>query len=286
MKSICLSVFLLTIFLSVGCKKYNTENHNSEVKEEFHPKREEGRPPPPRGPRRNIDKNRPENFITTNDPINNLKLHSAFKEFDVDQTDIYIDDINVVIESTGLPNHTTPYWGDGHPLYIEPISADKKHMTPTTLQNTHYDSTMLLRVAKNPKKANKPSSTSMGAIGISVSGAAIFNDQEGNGALSDNVASGLDYAGGHIGPAEYHYHLEPKPITYNDDKLVGIISDGFFIYGRKCNSTGTYPTDLDVSGGHTHKTQHSDKEEYHYHIINELYGNTCLLYTSPSPRDA
>ena len=47
------------------------------------------------------------------------------------------------------------------------------------------------------------------------------------------------------------------------------------MYGRKCNSTGAYPTDLDASGGHTTTTQYTaSEEEYHYHIINELYSNT------------
>ena len=69
----------------------------------------------------------------------------------------------------------------------------------------------------------------------------------------------------------------------DDDKLNGIISDGFFIYGRKCNSTGTYPTDLDVSGGHTSVTQHTETAEYHYHIINDLYSNTgrYIVFAGP-----
>lgn len=29
------------------------------------------------------------------------------------------------------------------------------------------------------------------------------------------------------------------------------MADGFFLYGRKCNSTGDYPEDLDASGGQT-----------------------------------
>jgi hypothetical protein len=69
--------------------------------------------------------------------------------------------------------------------------------------------------------------------------------------------------------------LEPKAFTNDDDNLVGILLDGVFLYGRKCNSTGTYPTDLDASGGHTSITQYTEgEEEYHYHIINELYSNT------------
>jgi len=288
-KNLTLSSFLkliaITIILagiSFACKTGTDYNKNADFSTQKPEERKhDGRPPRP--PRRSVNKNRPADFITKGDTINSTKLHKAFTEFDVNETDIFISDDNVVIESTGLPNHTTPYWGEGHELYIKPKTALVKHMTPTTLQSTNHDSTMSLTIPQNPAKAEKTTATNMGAIGIAVSGAAIFNDQEGNGPLSDNVASGLDYAGGHIGPAEYHYHLEPTPITHDDEKLVGIIVDGFFIYGRKCNSTGTYPTDLDASGGHTHVTQHSNKAEYHYHIINELYGNTgkSLLFVGP-----
>ena len=55
------------------------------------------------------------------------------------------------------------------------------------------------------------------------------------------------------------------------------MSDGFFLYGRKCHSTGTYPTDLDESGGHTSTTQYSTEAEYHYHIQNEIFLNQFYI---------
>jgi len=205
-------------------------------------------------------------------------LHEAFADFDVTETDIYLDGTTVVIETTGNPNHTTPYWGTGHALYVAPTVATA--LTPSLI--TGYDGSATLRVSTDPSLASSSTATSLGAIGISISGATIFNDQEGNGDLSSAVVS-LDYSGGHIGPAEYHYHLEPKAWSDDDEDLIGIISDGFFIYGRKCNSTGTYPTDLDTSGGHTSTTQHTTSAEYHYHIINDLYTTTgrYLLFAGP-----
>jgi hypothetical protein len=124
----------------------------------------------------------------------------------------------------------------------------------------------------NPELASNTTATRLGAIGIAVSGAAIYNDQEGNGPL-EQAAGSLDYTGGHIGPSVYHYHLEPIAFSNDDENLVGIMADGFFIYGRKCHSVDGYPSDLDESGGHTATTQHTDESEYHYHIINELYLN-------------
>nr|WP_299174695.1 YHYH protein [uncultured Allomuricauda sp.] len=195
------------------------------------------------------------------------ELHAAFAEFDTNNTDIYLEGSNVVIETNGLPNHTTVYWGTGEDLYIEEPDVQ---LTPSIIPNFNAEAT--LRVPQNPELASNSSSTSLGAIGIAVSGAAIFNDQEGNGPLS-SAAGSLDYTGGHIGPSVYHYHLEPTAWSEDDEELIGILADGFFIYGRKCNSTGDYPDNLDASGGHTSVTQHTTEAEYHYHIENELYLN-------------
>jgi hypothetical protein len=199
------------------------------------------------------------------------ELHLAFEEFDVDNMDIYLDGNEVVIETNGLPNHTSVYWGVGDPLYIEEPSVA---LTPSIIPS--YDASATLRVSTSPSLASSSTATSLGAIGIAVSGAAIYNDQEGNGPL-DGAAASLDYTGAHIGPSAYHYHLEPKAWSNDDEELIGILADGFFIYGRKCNSTGAHPTDLDASGGHTSTTQHTAGTEYHYHIENELYLNTYYI---------
>ena len=209
-------------------------------------------------------------------------LHNAFAEFDTTETDIYLSGSNVVIETTGLPNHKTPYWSENHALYVAPTVTSTGQMTPTRIDTSGRDNSASLTVSTSPSIANSTTSTQLGSIGIAVSGAYLYNDQEGNGAL-DSAAGSLDYTGAHIGPSDYHYHLEPLAFSDDDDKLNGIISDGFFIYGRKCNSTGTYPTDLDSSGGHTSITQHATTAEYHYHIINNLYSNTgrYIVFAGP-----
>ena len=209
-------------------------------------------------------------------------LHNAFADFDENETTIYLSGSNVVIETTGLPNHKTPYWSESHPLYIAPTVTSEAQMTPTRIDTSGRDNSSTLTVSQNANLASSTTATELGAIGIAVSGAYLYNDQEGNGAL-DAAAGSLDYSGAHIGPSDYHYHLEPLAFSDDDDKLNGIISDGFFIYGRKCNSTGTYPTDLDTSGGHTSTTQHTTIAEYHYHIINELYTTTGRYLVFPGP---
>ncbi len=206
------------------------------------------------------------------------ELHAAFAAFNPEAVTIYLDGSNVVIETTGLPNHETVYWGEGHPLYREEPGVQ---VTPSIMSSNNNATT--ITVDATPNLSGSTVATQLNTIGISVSGSSIFNDQEGGGPL-DQAAASLDWTGAHIGPGVYHYHLEPKAFTDDDDKLVGILLDGVFLYGRKCNATGSYPTDLDASGGHTTATQYTVGEaEYHYHIINELYSNTgsYLAFSGP-----
>ncbi|MCK0192318.1 YHYH protein [Arenibacter sp. F20364] len=206
------------------------------------------------------------------------ELHAAFSAFNSDATTIYLDGSNVVIETTGLPDHETVYWGEGNSLYKEEPDVDR---TPSIMSSNNNATT--ITVDATPNLTGNTVATQLNTIGIAVSGASIFNDQEGGGPLNQAAAS-LDWTGAHIGPGVYHYHLEPKAFTDDDEKLVGILLDGVFLYGRKCTSTGAYPTDLDASGRHTTATQYTDgEEEYHYHIINELYSTTgsYLAFAGP-----
>ncbi len=206
------------------------------------------------------------------------ELHAAFAAFNTDAVTIYLDGSNVVIETTGLPNHETIYWGEGNTLYRDEPDVDT---TPSIMSSNNNATT--ITVDATPDLTGNTVATQFNTIGIAVSGSSIFNDQEGGGAL-DQAAASLDWTGAHIGPGVYHYHLEPKAFTDDDDLLVGILLDGVFLYGRKCNATGDYPTDLDASGGHTTTTQYTEgQEEYHYHIINELYSTTgsYLAFAGP-----
>ena len=206
------------------------------------------------------------------------ELHAAFAAFNSDAvTAILSDDgTEVYIETTGYPDHTSVYWETDNALYID--EPDVSKTTQDTYIGGGQGEAASFTVDATPDLTGATVATQLNTIGIAVSGASIFNDQEGAGDL-DEAAGSLDWAGAHKGPGVYHYHLEPTPITSDDDSLVGILLDGVFIYGRQCNSTGGTPTDLDASGGHTSVTQYTDGvEEYHYHIINEVYAAGNYAY--------
>ncbi|MEO9871197.1 YHYH protein [Ekhidna sp.] len=206
---------------------------------------------------------------------------SAFDEFNPDAVTVSFDGDEITIETNGLPNHTSPYWEETDPLYIEPVVATRQ--TPGRIGG---DRSLTVTVSAAPEIAASSSATGLGPIGISVTGVPIFNDTEGpNRPIEEEIVQTFDYAGAHNGPSGYHYHIESYDVpentvlSHDDEELVGIMADGFLIYGRKCNSLGDHPADLDVSGGHTSSTQHGDEAFYHYHIINEFYlGNIIALF--------
>ncbi|KXI27108.1 YHYH protein [Paraglaciecola hydrolytica] len=233
------------------------------------------------------------NDNNTTDDFGTGILHNAYAEFDDNNVTVVLSGSKVVLETNGLPNHTSPYWSNttarsgggiitaaaasNHVLFVPPSTTTYSHMAPGNIDD--FVGTYTLTVANNPSKATSSSATGLGAIGIAVSGAVIYNDEEGPGIPLDGALSSLDFNGAHTGPQSYHYHLEPISFSEDDSNLIGVIADGFFLYGRKCNSTGTYPTDLDESGGHTSITQHSQAAEYHYHIQNEVYlGSSYILF--------
>ena len=206
---------------------------------------------------------------------------AAFDEFNPDAVTVSFDGDEITIASNGLPNHTSPYWEESNPLYIEPVVAVA--LTPGRIGgNRSYT----LTVPTAPELAASSTATGLGAIGIAVTGVPIFNDLEGdNRPIEEEIGETFDYAGAHNGPSGYHYHIESFDIpentalSHDDEKLVGIMADGFLLYGRR-EMDGSYPTDLDESGGHYGVTPHSNGVEiYHYHIINEYYfGNVIALF--------
>lgn len=198
----------------------------------------------------------------------------AFDEFS-GSVIIYASGDEITIETDGLPDHTSPYWSPDHELHVESTVAEM--LVPGYIDD--FSGSYTLTVTAAPEKASSSSATGLGPIGIAVSGAPIYNDQEGPGDPLDDAIGGLDYTGAHTGPMSYHYHLEPAAWSVNDDELIGIIADGFLLYGRKCASVSDHPDDLDVSGGHTATTQHFETEMYHYHITNEAYlGEYYILF--------
>ncbi len=204
------------------------------------------------------------------------ELAPAFLEFDSVNVSVVLTGDRVTIESNGMPNHTSPYWSPDHPLYVEPTVTTRERMVPGYIDD--FNGSYVLTVSADPQQAVSSRATGLGPIGIAVSGAMIYNDSEGPGRPLDRAIGSLDYVGAHTGPQSYHYHLEPVAWSEDDENLIGVMADGFFLYGRR-DADGTHPDDLDSSGGHVGPTPHNPDGEYHYHIRNETYlGRYYVLF--------
>lgn len=134
-----------------------------------------------------------------------------------------------------------------------------------------------------PIYSDKTTETSLGQIGVTLSGAQLFNDYENHErtivALDDNVIHDhvpfVDKCNGHtlVDGSNYHYHGIPTCITESLDQedthslMLGVLSDGFPVYGNQGHNGKTITnTDLDKCSGHMETTPDFPEGIYHYHL--------------------
>ncbi len=185
-------------------------------------------------------------------------LPAAFDHFTING--IFVDGNTVVIQTEGVPNHVSPYWGSDNALFEAPHSGMVVNPNTISTQNLTF------RIPLNPEVAPSVTATNLGPVGVAVNGVALYNQNAAPGDdLSDEIPTFDRYNGHPQQFGQYHYHVEPLYITDNSSQLVGFLRDGFPVYGRK-DQDGSYPTDLDSANGHTGVTADYPEGIYHYHI--------------------
>ena len=187
------------------------------------------------------------------------------------------------IISDGLPNHErqAEYAVPTGNAIVSDASTAKAVPDPTRAQS--YDFT----ITTNPERAAEPTSTSLGTIGIMISGAALFNPYEGDGktvATASNftvldsagkAVAFLDSCNGHPNPmGAYHYHALPSCVTATVDEeggpshIIGVAFDGFLIYGdRALDGSQLTAADLDECSGIFSPTPEFPDGIYHYVLL-------------------
>jgi hypothetical protein len=186
--------------------------------------------------------------------------------------------------SNGIPNHSrqAEYALPNQGVRVPNASTATAGKDPTVAQN--YDFT----ITTNPVMASKKTSTSLGTIGVMISGAALFNPYEGDAttvAMSSNFTvtgsdgkpvAFLDSCNGHPTPmGSYHYHGLPTCITSTIDTeggpshILGVAFDGFPIYGdRDASGAVITASQLDECNGITSATPEFPNGIYHYVLLN------------------
>lgn len=102
-------------------------------------------------------------LVCEDNSSNESQLHSAFSEFDTSRFEIYVDGNEIVLQTNGLPNHTSPYWSNttercstgpngnvlctnsnttvNHPLFVPPTVTDYQSMAPGNIDD--FNGTLL-----------------------------------------------------------------------------------------------------------------------------------------------
>lgn len=165
----------------------------------------------------------------------------------------------VVAVADGLPDTKSNYFAATDPCY-ETFTSN--------IQNPNEIADQALTITF-PLTQDMVSQTMGGTavVGLALNGVPIYGNFAAPGDDIFEEAETFDRCGAHPQAAgNYHYHSEPYSITYDDSSFVGVMRDGYPIYGRR-DPGNVLPTDLDIYGGHTGFTVDSPTTAvYHYHV--------------------
>ncbi len=182
----------------------------------------------------------------------------------------------VTFTTQDLPNHKSPYWPTDNPLYEAYNGTNSNFMlNPNRISEQNIVFTMSL----TPSEAANKQATGLGPIGISRNGVVFFNQYAGpDQPLTNEIDSFDQYLGHPQRTGQYHYHIEPTYLTqqFGDDAFLGLLADGFPVYGPLEDGETITNADLDAYHGHTGVTEDFPDGIYHYHITSEdpyLNGN-------------
>ena len=190
-------------------------------------------------------------------------------------------------QSDGIPSHgfaekyLIPNDPNDQPFSDKPASAFTI-VDSTDFKAGEVDAT----ITTQPNYVEMVTDTSLGRIGVALSGAQLYNDYENlertivakdDQVIHDHVAF-LDDCNGHTlaDGTSYHYHGIPLCITAELDKadshsfMLGVLEDGFPVYGN-FGLAGEIVTnaDLDECSGHIEPTPEFPEGIYHYHLTDD-----------------
>ena len=191
---------------------------------------------------------------------------------------------SVTFTTQNLPNHKSPYWPTNNALYEAYNGTNAGfNLNPNRISSQNISITVPL----NPASASNKQATSLGPIGISVNGVVFYNQYAGpnNQALTNEINSFDQFLGHPQNSGQYHYHVEPTYLTgqLGNDAFLGLLADGFPVYGPVENGQTITNSDLDAYHGHTSATVDFPNGIYHYHITpnEDPYINGNGFYGTP-----
>ncbi len=194
-----------------------------------------------------------------------------------------VDGNTVIFTTQDLPNHTSPYWPTSNALYEAYNGTNSSwNQNPNEINAQN----IVITIPLNPAEATNKEATRLGPIGVSRNGVVFFNQYAGpnNQPLTNEVNSFDQWLGHPTGTNQYHYHVEPTYLTqeFGEDAFLGLLADGFPVYGPIENGTIVTNAELDAYHGHTSTTVDFPNGIYHYHVTSEdPYINGNGFFGSP-----
>ncbi len=157
----------------------------------------------------------------------------------------------------GLPTHRSNYFRETDPCWEEYTAAT---------QNPNFITAQSYTIDFPSAPSSTATAMTGAVVGLALDGVPIYGNFAAPGDDIFTEALTFDRCGAHPQRAgSYHYHSEPYALSYDDSRFIGVIRDGYPIYGRR-DPDGSVPADLDAQGGHTSATLHSVTPVYHYHV--------------------
>lgn len=141
-----------------------------------------------------------------------------------------------VFKTSAAPNYKTKYYKDA--AKKENSMPPGTYANPNLISSQNYE----VEIPTNPTLLTTPTASSYDLVGIAANGVAIYNNQAAPGDSLANELSTMDYGNGHpTNVGAYHYHIEPCYLSNDDGNLIGIMRDGYPIFGRKEPTTNADP---------------------------------------------
>ncbi len=192
-----------------------------------------------------------------------------------DNVTFEISENTIKITTKDLPDHKSMYYPSDDPLYAtydEPDNKDfKKNPGEIAAQN------IVFTIPRFPEEATNKEATGMGPMGVAINSVAFFNQSAAPGDDILDELNTFDQYEGHPAGDTYHYHTEPVWLTEasgnedaDDERFLGLLMDGFPVYGPVEDGTRLENDDLDDYHGHSHATDEFPDGIYHYHITDDL----------------
>ena len=199
----------------------------------------------------------------------------------------------VTVTFVDLPDYSSNYYVSG--TYSFTANSSSVGGSFSSLSNTYSPSypnpsniaqqSITMNIPITPSHWTTTQAMDLGQIGVSINGVALYSNLASGSDSIYTEESSFDQCKGHPSSENggtYHYHSEPYSISYNDNNLIGVMRDGYFIFGRKdyngtdVSATWTSSTNLASStgtdmlyiyGGHTGvDPQLGTGSSFHYHL--------------------